>query len=90
MAPLRFNLKQRGVSRITLIDKDGHHLCFDFTHRFGCLVLGGLVFDDILSLGSDSSSDDEYPLTGAGGMPDSARWSLRVPIQEPTSLTTSS
>jgi hypothetical protein len=59
------------------------------TYRFACLVLGGLILDDTLIFVSDSSSEEEYPFPVAG-MPDSARWSLSIPMQEPTSLTTSS
>lgn len=59
------------------------------SYRFACLVLGSLILDDTLIFGSDSSSEEEYPFAVAG-IPDSARCSLNMPMQEPTNLTTSS
>ena len=60
------------------------------TYRLACLALGGLAFEETVSFVSDSSSEEEYPFAAAGGMPDSARCNRSIPMQEPTSLTTSS
>ena len=59
-------------------------------YLFPFLVLGVRFLKDILGFESDSSSEEEYPLEVFAGMPDSARWSRSIPMQEPTSRTTSS